>query len=179
MGRASIATTQRDKKLSDEALMREARSAKHCGTSVKRTVAALWLSLIASSCLACTCNGLPGPIAAFRGSDAVFVGTVLSVKHQKEPTSNLYVWLKHRMRVEEAWKGASAGKTLTVYTSTGPCGTGFHKGNNVIIYAIRMKQGRHRGELSAGTLCSRSSASRNTVTADCDSLGPPASARSR
>src|SRR5215813_13878392 len=113
------------------------------------------LSVMSTTCSACTCMESTAA-AELQRSSAVFAGTVLSVKHERphetHDNGHLFAWeyIRHRIRIEKSWKGAPAGKVVTVYTSTGPCDTAFPKGSHVMVYASVDKS--HEGAL-ATSLC--------------------------
>ena len=137
-------------------------------------IALCLVSAMTADCWACTCSGPPSSAVALQSASAVFVGTVLSAKSERPKVKHpLGGYRKHRIRIEQSWKGAPAGKVVTVYTTTGICGTGYQKGEVVVIYADRDKYEPHQGMLYT-SLCSRSGLN---VVAESDSLGPPSTVR--
>jgi len=109
-------------------------------------IALCLVGMTTADCWACTCAGVLTAGAELNRSAAVFAGKVLSVRHEVPPGQHSeYQWedIKHRIRIEKSWKGPSAGRVVSVYTSTGPCGIAFPKGARVMIYANVDKS--HRG----------------------------------
>jgi hypothetical protein len=129
-------------------------------------VGAVTLCLAVGVGHACTCVGISNATAYGQATD-VFVGTVLSVKGTGY--SN-----KVRVRIERSWKGAPAGKVVTVYTGAdgASCGVGLAVGFEQLVFARRMSDGPQKGQLGTG-LCSQPHGIE--VSTANDSLGPPAS----
>jgi hypothetical protein len=88
-----------------------------------------WLSLFAASCQACDYSALTLAQSVGQASD-VFVGTVRSV----ETHGGL---LRGRIMVERSWKGVTAGRQVTVYTSWSSCGVDMRRGQKVMIFGRR------------------------------------------
>lgn len=124
----------------------------------------------------CSCREPPPPQDALERADAVFRGTVLSVRDTvvaaKPADGSGWPMRAVRFRVDSAWKGLS-GETVTVLTGSGggDCGFGFRTGGEYLVYAHEVR-GRHLSGLSTG-ICSRTAPSSHAGE-DLDALGAPA-----
>jgi FlgD Ig-like domain len=103
---------------------------------------------------ACACSCAPTDFyAAFAGSNAVLLGEVLEIS---SPAPEHPDQVSVTVRVEYAWKGASATSTIQVLTasSSAACGFSFRVGARYLIYANDSVDSPAPGELWA-SLCSR------------------------
>ena len=130
-----------------------------------------FLLLAAGTAQACSCSRVSKVAAFFTASD-VFTGTVLSVG--REGGSGI----KGRVLVEQSWKGVPAGTVVSVYTSSGgsSCGVALPVGREIVIFARCESHGPWKGRLFTSLCDQPSGLSMLTVS---DSLGPPASVRSK
>lgn len=105
---------------------------------------------------ACSCSKRPSPAEAYRSATAVFVGTIVSVEHEKleihrgGKTFTFPGGVLATVDVEEQWRGPKLGQ-FVVSTGARSCGLRFEEGARYLIYANRT--GDH---WSAGGVCGRS-----------------------
>lgn len=115
---------------------------------------------------ACSC-GRSSVQEAFNYSDAVFTGTVVSVREEKRPDANGGSYIAHiyAIEVKETWKGVSSSQVEAVYesdfttanglqVSTSCEGRGLGVGQTYLLYSSRSPA---TGELHGGIdICGRS-----------------------
>ena len=147
-----------------------------------RLIAVLCMLCVgARAAQACSCLEI-SRAAAFHMATDVFTGTVLSTRLFSEPIEgHLEEGLRReviigRVRVERSWKGASAGRVITVYTSPdgASCGVDLPRGHEVVLFAHRLTEGVWKGRLALGRCGQPSGLSPETIS---DSLGAPTSVR--
>ena len=121
-------------------------------------VGLIGVSLTARSILACSCKAPPPPKEAMETMAAVFAGNVLKVETDEKA---------HQVQVSfdtsRVWKGDVA-KTVTVITSGGTCGFGFHEGDSYLVYAYD-----HGGQFNTN-ICTRTKVLSHAKE-DLDALG--------
>jgi hypothetical protein len=96
-------------------------------------LAAVLLAIAPGAAWACTCSGIPEFEAAFAQSEAIFVGTPLSI----EPVEDTYpsAVLVH-FSVAMAWKGVSGNSAFIQTAASGAsCGYEFVLGREYLVYA--------------------------------------------
>src|SRR5207249_5013095 len=88
---------------------------------------------------ACTCPETPSVIEGFKGSDAVFVGTVRAVQRSvaRDRCGGDYVEgrVSVSVTVERSWKGVAQGTSVTIATGHGhgDCGFLFRAGSKYLV----------------------------------------------
>lgn len=125
----------------------------------------------------CSCVGPQDVAAAVQSADAVFTGSVVSVRDTVVGGGSAHgPWSMRRvtLRVKRAWKGAET-RDVIVLTGMGggDCGFPFQRGKTYLVYAHRSDS----GGLGAG-ICGRTASLRNAA-ADLRELGTPVQRRSR
>lgn len=119
--------------------------------------ATLWLEVIAD---ACSCFPPKPPLEALAESDAVFLGTVLTVELAPEGRSHAVTFAIH-----DVWKGDPNVAEVRTPDNSAACGIEFQVGRQYIVYA------NYYGAPDLSThLCSRTA---GFTLAEADSLGDP------
>ena len=103
-------------------------------------------SLAAYNVNACSCGSAGTPCESFGSADAVFVGTVVSMKENERPKQTDrgdFAWMPRAFKfsVEHAYLGV-AGTEIEISTGYGggDCGFGFKIGQRYLVYANRSKE---------------------------------------
>jgi hypothetical protein len=129
-------------------------------------------ALACTPALRCTCIEEPAPRAAMLSADAVFLGTVASVRQVPlimDGEDSGLIAVRVTLRVHAAWKGLAPGVetvTLTTGAGGGDCGFPFEPRVAYLVYA----QGR--GEEMSTSVCSRT-APAQVARHDFEQLGQP------
>lgn len=120
----------------------------------------------------CTCIDAPAPAVALSSANAVFLGTVSSLRETTQLLDGEDSEIPARevtFRVHASWKGVDvADRRIVVSTGHGggDCGYNFEVGVTYLVYA-------HGGEGGLTTsICSRTAPAK-TARADFDALGHP------
>jgi len=92
------------------------------------------LLLSAASVEACSCGGYPSPAEAFNSATAVFVGRVVRAAPEKREEA-YYAGQTVVALVEEAFKGARAGREVVFKQPSHNCAPKFDAGSRVLFYA--------------------------------------------
>ena len=122
---------------------------------------------------ACSCSGIPLFHEEFARAEAVFEGRVLSITDTSTSPSSLPHTRVVELSVLRAWKGASAGDTVTVRTN-GPsssCGTTFGPDGDYVVFAYE----RPEGYLTASSACGGFTRVSENAGLTFALLGPPTS----
>jgi hypothetical protein len=135
----------------------------------------LWM---APPCEAGFCSCVPLDVAAaVQAADAVFVGSVVSVRDTMVDRGSTHgAWRMRRvtLRVVRSWKGAETRDAVVLTgMGDGDCGFPFERGQSYLVYA----HSRDPGVLSA-SICGRTR-SLQRAAADLEELGTPVRRRSR
>lgn len=122
---------------------------------IPRLAAALALSFVASAPLPCTALCSCAPLTAaqrFSSADAVFIGTVLSVREAKAgDTDRGYVPEWATIRPDAGWKGVPRSP-IELPSGFGPdCLVSFKAGEQYLIYADQGPSGKYATSWCAGS----------------------------
>jgi len=87
---------------------------------------------------ACACSGhWPSVKQAWKDAPAVFLGTVTVADPDGDGRQTMFQDQFVRIRVEEAFKGVSAGQTVELHEAAGDCSAKFRTGRRAVFYLRR------------------------------------------
>jgi hypothetical protein len=124
----------------------------------------------------CSCMEPPPPRTALSAADAVFLGTVETIRETTVQLDGVDSGIPAReitLRVHASWKGLGAATARVVVTTghgAGDCGFEFERGTAYLVYV--QESG---GKLST-SICTRTAAA-NDARADFEALGQPSMVR--